>query len=44
NKNGEKEIWPIRTIQISFTPIRDVKFLNESDSFVMTVSGMAKRF
>ncbi|CAF1495152.1 unnamed protein product, partial [Didymodactylos carnosus] len=34
----------IRTIQISFTPIRDVKFLNESDSFVMTVSGMAKRF
>lgn len=42
--NGEKSIYPIRFIRISPTPIRDIKFLNNSSNLVLTIANIAKRF
>jgi hypothetical protein len=40
----EKIIYPIRFIRISYTPIRDIKFLNNSSNLVLTIANIAKRF
>ena len=42
--NQEKIIYPIRFIRISYTPIRDIKFLNYSSNLVLTIANIAKRF
>ena len=39
-----KVIFPIRFIRISYTPIRDIKFLNDSSNLVLTIANIAKRF
>ncbi|CAF0785932.1 unnamed protein product [Rotaria sp. Silwood1] len=42
--NQEKIIFPIRFFRISYTPIRDIKFLNDSSNLVLTIANIAKRF
>ncbi|CAF1260612.1 unnamed protein product [Adineta steineri] len=42
--NQEKVVFPIRFIRISYTPIRDIKFLNDSSNLVVTIANIAKRF
>ncbi|CAF0944690.1 unnamed protein product [Adineta ricciae] len=42
--NQEKVIYPIRFIRVSYTPIRDVKFLSNSSNLVLTIANIAKRF
>ncbi|UJR33397.1 hypothetical protein I4U23_020844 [Adineta vaga] len=42
--NEEKIIYPIRFIRISYTPIRDIKFLSNSSNLVLTIANIAKRF
>lgn len=37
-------IHPIRLIRSSSTPIRDIKFLNDSSNLIVAVANVAKRF